>query len=347
MTINRFFYATAMVGMLQWVALPQANAEDGLTLATYGGAWGAALSKAAVQPIAKQRNLAIKEVTLNGLSEIRIQVQAGAVETDIVDLTGLDCVLGAQQSLFENIDYNVVNSNGLDTNLVRPSWVVGPAYASTVLAYNTEKFSSSTPKTWADFWDTEKFPGTRAMWNNPYQMLEIALLADGVKPDELYPLDLDRAFAKLRQIKPAITVWWTNGGQAAQLLNDGEVDLLPIWSGRASTVIKAGAKAAFGYNQALLGIDCLAVPKGSKHRDLAMKVIGDLLSPEIQAAIPSQIDYGPVNKNAFSTGLISAEQAKSINSSPENLGLHLTTNDEWWGANLSKVQPMWDAFMQE
>ena len=36
-------------------------------------------------------------------------------------------------------------------------------------------------------------------------------MADGVAPDKLYPLDVDRAFKKLEEIKPNITVWWTSG----------------------------------------------------------------------------------------------------------------------------------------
>ncbi|KQU86394.1 hypothetical protein ASD00_31390 [Ensifer sp. Root31] len=345
MMFNRASLVTLVV-MLQCGACSQAMAED-LTLATYGGAWGAALSKAAVQPIAQERGLTIAEVTLNGLNEIKVQVDAGAVAIDLIDVTGLDCAMGAKQSLFEQLDYGKINAEGVDPALVRPNWIGGPAYASTVLAYSTEKYSNGGPKTWADLWDIEKFPGNRAMWNNPYQMLEIALLADGVKGEDLYPLDLERAFAKLRQIKPYITVWWSSGGQAAQLLNDGEVDLLPIWSGRASTVIASGAQAAFTYNQALLGIDCLAVPKGAKNRDLAMQTIGDLLRPDIQAAIPKAIDYGPINSRAFETGRITPEQMKSINSSAENLSLQFRTDDEWWADNLAKIQPMWDAFMQE
>ena len=55
---------------------------------------------------------------------------------------------------------------------------------------------------WADLFDTAKIPGKRTFykWSAP-GVLEIALLADGVAPDKLYPLDLDRAFKKLDTIK--------------------------------------------------------------------------------------------------------------------------------------------------
>ena len=81
---------------------------------------------------------------------------------------------------------------------------------------------------------------------------ETLLLADGVPADKLYPLDLDRAFKKLDEIKPHITVWWTSGAQSAQLLNDGEVDMVMAWNGRVSALTKEGAKVAFTYNQGIL-----------------------------------------------------------------------------------------------
>ena len=69
------------------------------------------------------------------------------------------------------------------------------------------------------------FPGPRSLENSPKGNLEFALLADGVAPDKLYPLDVDRAFKKLDQIKHHIPVWWTNGAQHVQLLIDGEVSM--------------------------------------------------------------------------------------------------------------------------
>lgn len=71
-------------------------------------------------------------------------------------------------------------------------------------------------------------------------MLEAALLADGVPMDELYPLDLDRAFAKLDTIKDDI-VWWTKGAEPSQMLSTGEADYALAWSGRIATAKDEGS----------------------------------------------------------------------------------------------------------
>ena len=63
-------------------------------------------------------------------------------------------------------------------------------------------FSGTQPVTWADFFDTKKFPGKRA-WPAEYftgGTMEAALLADGVEPDEIYPIDYERATAKIASI---------------------------------------------------------------------------------------------------------------------------------------------------
>jgi putative spermidine/putrescine transport system substrate-binding protein len=329
--------------------LAAAGAEaQTISVASYGGAWGEALSKAELQPIAKEMGITIKEITVSSMNEIKLQVEAGAVEIDVADMAGQDCVFGAAQGLFEPLDYSIiVNADGVDPSLVREHWIGGPSYYSTVLAWNTEAFGDNPPQSWADFWDVEKFPGTRALYNNPFSMVEIALMADGVPLDQIYPPDLDRAFAKLREIKPHIDVWWTNGGQSAQLLADGEIDMLPIWNGRVSAVMKDGAPANFTFNQGLLGVDCLLVPRGTKNKELAMKVIDRILSPELQANLPQYIDYGPVNAKAFETGKISEADAKAINSAPGNRAVQVTANDDWWGEHLPEVQAMWDKFLQE
>ncbi|WP_287332086.1 extracellular solute-binding protein [Mesorhizobium sp.] len=93
-----------------------------------------------------------------------------------------------------------------------------------VLAYNSKLFpSDNAPKTWADFWDLRKFLGRRALPNNPFWVLAVALDADGVTSENFLPVDLDRAFRKLDQIKPCVEVWWTSGDQSRQLWRNSEV----------------------------------------------------------------------------------------------------------------------------
>ena len=321
-----------------------AEAKDTLTVVSFGGSYQDAQRKAMFEPTAKALGIDIKEDTLSGLAEVRLQVRSGSVSWDVVDLGATDCAIGAAEGLFEPLDYKVIKADGIAKPMVNDDWI-GIIYYSTVLAWN--KKLDKQPKTWADFWNVKDFPGSRSLRNNPQVIMELALLADGVPLDKLYPLDEDRAFKKLEEIKPHITTWWGSGAQSAQLIKDGEVDMLPIWNGRLSSAMKDGANADYTYDQGLLNADCLAIPKGSKNVELAQKAIALFVSPEQQAEIPKYINYGPVNAKAFDLDILTAEQKALLNSSPENLKKQVVVDAQWWGENGAELQERWDSFTQK
>ena len=128
-------------------------------------------------------------------------------------------------------------------------------------------------KTWADFWNVEKFPGRRSLRKNPIDSLEQALMADGVSIDQLYPLDVDRAFKSLDKIKQHVDVWWTGGAQSTQLLQSGEVDLISGWNARLQSAIDGGAPATIVWDQGLYSIEGWAIPKGCPRADAAKQFI--------------------------------------------------------------------------
>lgn len=58
------------------------------------------------------------------------------------------------------------------------------------------------PQTPAEFWDTNRYKGKRSLYSglSGGGTLQIALLADGVRLNELYPLDLDQALRSLERL---------------------------------------------------------------------------------------------------------------------------------------------------
>jgi putative spermidine/putrescine transport system substrate-binding protein len=143
----------------------------------------------------------------------------------------------------------------------KPDWMATDVCAS-VLGYRIDKYKQNGPSSWADFWNVQKFPGRRAMHKHPIDTLEQALMADGVPMEKIYPIDMDRAFKKLDEIKQHVDVWWTGGAQSTQMLQTGEVDMLPIWNARAQVIIEAGGSVAISWNQGLYGLEGWVIPKG-------------------------------------------------------------------------------------
>jgi putative spermidine/putrescine transport system substrate-binding protein len=342
--MNVGFRATLLIAAAIGTATAAA-AQQTVTFASFGGAYQAAQRKALLDPIEKRLNIVIKEDTLTGIADVRAQVRANAVKWDVADLGAASCSRGTAEGLFEPLDYTIIKTDGVDEAMVDAHWI-GVIYYSTVIAWNTQKFGADGPQTWADFWDVKKFPGTRSLSRGASETMEIALMADGVAPDRLYPIDVERAINSLEKIKPHVVAWWSSGAQAAQLLKDGEADMVAIWNGRASAVIKDGAKAATTYNQGILNADCLVIPKGAKNAALAQKIIALMVSPELQADIPGYIDYGPITAKAFEVGKISPEMAERVNSSPRNAARQTMMNFNFWRENLAKLTERMDAFLQ-
>jgi putative spermidine/putrescine transport system substrate-binding protein len=336
----------ASVGLLAFALTTDVRAQDSITVSSWGGSYQEAQSKAFFQPAAQALGITIKEDTTNGLADVRLQVTGNAVKWDLAELGADECARGTREGLFEKLDYSVIDASGIDPKLVREDWV-GITYYSVVLIYNTKTYGENGPKTWADFWDVEKFPGRRALGNFPTETLTVAALADGVPLDKVYPLDMDRAFAALERIKPHIAVWWDSGGQAMQLMKDGEVDMASIWNGRASTLVAEGAPVSYSYDQGVFNPDCMVIPKGSKNKDLAMKALAAFVSPDLQANLPLYIGNGPVNLKAFETGKIPADRQAAIVSAPENVKKQLLLDFDYWADHLVEAQERFDDFLQQ
>lgn len=337
-----------LAGSICLVALP-AVAEETVAYAGWGGAYQEGIRNAIFNHLPGDHGLSVTEYTLSGgLRDIRTRVRANAVDIDVAELYGGLCDTAAREGLLEPLDYDMIpNAAGIPEHLRNEYWIGFTAY-STVLAYNTNVYGDNPPRDWADFFDVEAFPGTRAIGGTqPSTNLEIALMADGVPKDEIYPIDFDRALAKMEQFLPHITVRWSSGAQATQLATAEEVDMLTIWAARIDAAIAEGAPYAYTMQDAVLDVECLLVLRGSPNRDGAMRLINHMLDPVYQANLPEFISYGPLNQHAFDQGLISPETAAGLVTSPENLAMQLTLDMDFWAENIIDAQTRWDAVMMQ
>jgi putative spermidine/putrescine transport system substrate-binding protein len=324
----------------------EASSQQRLTIANYGGSSGEVFSKTIWQPTAEKLGITIKEDSLNSLTDVRTQVTANAVEFDIVEIEVDECAQAQKEGLLEKLNYDEIKPRGYGPMAITPTYILTNT-ASYVVGWNTKSLGDNGPKSWADFWNVQKFPGTRALRNNPAQNLEAALIADGVPLDKLYPLDIDRAFKKLAEIKPHIAVWWTSGAQSAQLVKDGEVDMLGVWNNRMQAVINDGAKAKYVYNGGLLIPDCYAIPKGSKNVALATKALAIALSPDLQAQMTKYIPLSPVTTDAYKNGLIPPNIQAILPAAPQNVKDQVWMDGDWWATHGAEVQEKWTNFMQQ
>ena len=305
-----------------------------LTIVSFGGSYQEAQSKALFVPAAKAMGIKIKEETYTGIADLRLKVKAGAVTWDVVASGSGSAARAGAEGILEKLDYKLIDISNFLPGTAQEHCVGGDVF-STVLAYNTKTYGDKGPQSWADFWDVKKFPGKRSYRKAVPGALEPALMADGVPADKGYevlssPGGIDRAIKKIKELKPHVAVWWTSGAQHAQLMKDGEVDMITGWNGRFDVVAKDGAKVAYTYNQALLDYDCYGIAKGAPNKDLAMKFLAEISKPSYQAEFTKYITYGPTNKKAYEGGAIEANYAKQLPSHPDNAAKQLVINLDWY-----------------
>ena len=152
---------------------------------------------------------------------------------------------------------------------------VGTNVYATVLAYRTDAFKGKkAPASWADLWNVKDMPGRRAIRKHPFDTLEESLMAAGVPTSQLYPLNIDRAFANLDKIKPNVAVWWNSrrAGDAAPHLGRSRHDRRP-GSRAPQAAIMEGAPVAIVWNQNLWGVDNWSILAGTPNADACREFI--------------------------------------------------------------------------
>jgi putative spermidine/putrescine transport system substrate-binding protein len=232
----------------------------------------------------------------------------------------------------EPIDYSIIDRSQYEDGYAE-TYRVGADVEGTVLAYRSDKTGGATPSGLADFFDVARFPGKRAVWKfAPGGIFEAALIADGVAPDKLYPLDVPRALEKLATIRDEL-IWWETGAQSQQLLTSGEATMGLVWIGRA---VDAGASAPveISWTNWLTQAGWWVVPKGTKNKQLAMEAIKAFTSVESQVEFTKYLPYGPTNKGAVEK----ADSKFSGNLPTDHLDTRIVVDSAWWAKNGSEVE---------
>ena len=274
--------------------------------------------------------------------KMRAMVESGNVTWALANLDSNDALRASRMNLLEEIDPAIVDRSEFLEGYNDPYAFANSIY-SVVFAYHKDAFPDGGIKSWADFWDVEKFPGARAMRNSPSDNLEAALMADGVDPKDLYPLDVDRAFRKLDEIYPHVAVWWTTAPQQAQLLLQKEVVATTGWSTRLYNAIKNGAPIAMEYNQGLMQFGAYAIPKGSKDGHWGQVLLSYHAKPENQAKFSTALATGGTHKRA--SEFTDPALTPYLPSAPENVGRQVRVDLEWWADHAAEVQERWNKWM--
>jgi putative spermidine/putrescine transport system substrate-binding protein len=335
-SISATLLAAASISLLATAA--SASYATEVVVASYGGSFSDAQTKALFTPYTKATGTKVIGTTGSAYAKVKAMVDSGNVTWDVVSAESSAHANEVKDNLLLPLDYSIIKADGIPAEL-RTKYGVGYIKFGQNLAWSKDKFPNGlTP---AQFFDSS-VKGRRVLESDPYYTLEFALLADGVKPANLYPLDVDRAFKVIDRIKDQV-VGFKGGSDTQALIQQGEVDMAFIPNGRVNQAIKAGANWAYGWDGAVSDTEYWVVMKGAPHAQEAMKFINFAVQPKQQAELTQQMPYGPTNVDALK--LLDPAVAKDLPSSPGNAKLGVTLNSKWWNENLESVRARWNTFI--
>lgn len=321
----------------------KAKAAQKLVWVSYGGQNQEAQEKAFIQPFIKETGIEVVTTSGPDSAKIKAMVQTKNVEWDVVNFSGALATGLEDQGLLEPIDKSLIDMS----DVLFPEWIrtasVGWYYYTGGIAYDPKRHPMGKhPRTWPQFWDAKGFPGRRGLRTRPEENLEMALMADGVPAKKLYPLDIERAFKSLDRIKPNVAVWIVETPKTITMIQTNEVDFTFTYSGRVNAAQDSGVSVEFVYETPLSSPSLMGIPKGTKNKDAAMKLLAYFFRPDRQLAYVNLIDgYSPVSRKAYAQ-LSAAKKGKLPDPGNPNGAM---IDIDWWGKQYAEVEKRFKLWM--
>lgn len=333
---RRFLSALAVLGVMP-IALrftPAHAQSSELVIVNWGGDAVPAFEKIWAAPYTQAGGLpAIVDGSGPSSGKIKAMVESNAVSWDVCDRNLPASIELGQEELLEEVDWNVVDPEKL-REIHRSKWGVGSYLYTFALTWDGEAHPEA-PKNWADFWNLKDFPGTRTLRNNIEGMLEAALMADGVAPADVYPIDVERAFEKIREIKDQ-TIFWSSGSQSQELFRNREVTMGNIWHTRAMLLRdETEGRVKFDFNQGILFAGAWIVPKGNPAGKAVWDFVAFTQDPQSQVELFKALGNGPINPQA--ADLVPEELRVDDPGSPENFARQVAADAAWYAENYSEI----------
>lgn len=318
-----------------------ARAQETLVVVSWGGAYQEAFEAVWSKPFTEKTGTAIRLVSGPDLAKAKAQVLTGNLEWDIFDGTGPQITAGEKEGIWEPL---AITGDASDLVMPMREFAALTFLSAGVVGYSSARVGEKSGQmTFADFWNTEAFPGRRGLRTRVSETLEMALLADGVAPKELYPLDVERGFAALDKIKPSISHWIEQTPQTISLMQNGEIDYVYTYNTRVTAAKANGIDVGYSPAQAILLTQYLSILKGSPRKASAEQFINFILAPEQQAAFAAAYKVLPVSKSAM--GTLPADLLKVL-PDPNNEN-NVTINDTWWSDNFVSLDQRFKEWLSQ
>ncbi len=328
-----------------------ASDGDALTLVSWGGAYQTSQQNAYSDPYteATGQEFIWDESSADAVAKLRAMNEAGNITWDLVDVVGADAIRLCDEGLAMEIDFDTMLAEGDDGSsatedfgdyLVSDCFIPQIVYSTTV-GFRDDLVGDDAPTDICALFDTDKYPGKRALESRPLNNMEWALLCDGVAKADIYDVlateeGQDQAIAKLDTIKDDI-VFWSAGADTPQLLADGEVVMGSTYNGRLFSAIEEdGQPISMLWDAQMFDFDGWIIPAGLP-QDRLDKVLDFVFFATDTQRLADQsqwISYGPAR--ASSAPLVGKhadlgiDMAQHMPTDPANAENIFVTQYDFW-----------------
>ena len=341
---RRTFLRRSGLGTLSLVAasLPGGRAraqQVTINIAGYGGVLNDYLTNVFGKPFAEKTGIGVNFGANASLALAKLQVASGSpAQWDIVVLTGAEYLAAIEQNLIVPYDYNIIDASHVPPQYKQSHGIKLSLYLFAMSWDRRQIPDDKAPRSWAEFWDTNRFKGKRSLYSNVSDgsVLEGALLADGVALDKLYPLDVDRALRSLERLGRGNIIWHTTNQEPIQQLTSGAVSLATAFDGRIILANRAGADLGFAPEYSAVSGNPYCVVRTSAHQREAFQLLNYMLTEtKADAQYMELTNYAVPNTAALP--LVSAAVRAILPTSPALQDKVFIKDDVWWAANLQSA----------
>jgi putative spermidine/putrescine transport system substrate-binding protein len=333
-----------------------------LTVTTWAGEYARAQANAFIHPYSLRTGIDVRTALYDGeLDSLRRQVTSRSYSWDVIDFELPTAIKACDEGLLERIDAASLpqGANGAPAssdfvpNALGRCWI-GTVVYSQIIAFAPRRFAGNPPRTLADVFDVVRFPGPRALRRGSAKYnMELALLADGVAPTDLYkvlstPEGVDRALHKLDSIRSS-TIWWNAAGEPAAMLEDGRAAFSTVLNGDVHDAILHHRAIAPIWDRQLYELDVFGVPKGNPKLRMALDFLRFATTPRQLAVVSDWVPYGPARRSAIAfvtrNPELGTEMRPFLPTAPENFTTAFAIDDAWWARNGAAVEPRWQRWL--
>lgn len=337
MKLFAFLKPVSVLAGVALLAAGAARAEEQVVVVGWGGVWQDAYRKALFEPFMKETGIKVIEEEFGGeYAKITSQIEAGKITWDLAAFESPQVIQGCDEGAFVKLDWAALGGRDKQIDYAAHDCGIASDIWATVMAYDGDKIADG-PKTWADFWNVEKWPGKRGGYKDARIMLEIALMADGVAKDDIYnvlksPEGFDRAFKKLDELKPHI-LWAESAADGMQRLLAGDVAMNVNFNARVSGAAKENNRnLVIAWDSGFwVGTDFWVQIAKGPNPSAAAKMLAFYSRPETQAELVKHLSYGVPTVAAYD--LMAPEIKDALPTSPDKAANAAVYSDAFWVEN--------------